>query len=64
MAIRGRFGLVGMFPLPLTSSWCATWLALTKHGGVGESLEMLLIVFTLAGCYASEKVSSSILLCE
>ena len=28
-------GLVGMFPLPLTSSWCTTWLALTKHGGVG-----------------------------
>ena len=40
----GRFGLVGMIPLPLTS---ATWLALTKHGGVGVvgSLEMLLIVF-------------------
>ena len=30
----GRFGLVGMFPLPLTSSWCAHWLALTKRGGV------------------------------
>ena len=42
-----RFGLVGMFPLPLTGSWCATWLASTKHGGVGVvgSLDMLLIVF-------------------
>ena len=45
----GRFGLVGMFPLPLTISWCATWLALTKHGGVGVVglLDMLLIVFFL-----------------
>ena len=43
---KGRFGLVGMFPLALTSSLCATWLVLTKHGGVGivGSLEMLLIV--------------------
>ena len=43
----GRFGLVGLFPLPLTSSWCATLLALTKPGGVGfvGSLERLFIVF-------------------
>ena len=43
----GRFGLVAMFPLPLTSSWCATWLELTKHGGIGiiGSLEMLVIAF-------------------
>ena len=45
----GRFSLVDMFPLPLTRSWCATWLALAKYEGVGVSivgsLEMILIVF-------------------
>ena len=36
------FGLVGMFP-SLIINWCATLLALTKHGCVGVvgSLEML-----------------------
>ena len=45
--ITGRFGLEGMLPLPLTRSWCATWFALTKHGGDDEvgSLESILIVF-------------------
>ena len=43
----GRVGLVGMSPLLLTSSWCATWLALTEHGGIGVigSLDMFLISF-------------------
>ena len=42
-----RFGLDGMVPLPLTRSWWATWLAVTRHGGFDEvgSLESLLIVF-------------------
>ena len=32
---------------PLTRSWWATWLAVTRHGGFDEvgSLESLLIVF-------------------
>ena len=43
----GRFGWDGMVPLPLTRSWWATWLAVTRHGGFDEvgSLESLLIVF-------------------
>ena len=43
----GRFGLDGMVPLPLTRSWCATWFALTIHGGfdVVGSLDSFLIVF-------------------
>ena len=38
-----------MVPLPLTRSWWATWLAVTRHGGFDEvgSLESLLI---LHGC--------------
>ena len=31
----GRFGFVGTVPRPLTSSCCATWFALTRHGGGG-----------------------------
>ena len=31
---RGRFGLDGMVPLPLTRSWCTNWFALTRHGGL------------------------------
>ena len=30
----GRFDVDGMLPLPLTRSWCATWLALTMYGGL------------------------------
>ena len=30
----GRFEVDGMLSLPLTRSWCATWFALTRHGGV------------------------------
>ena len=36
-----------MLPLPLTKSWCETWFALTRHGGlvmVG-SYDSFLIVF-------------------
>ena len=29
-----RFGLDGMVPLPLTRSWWATWLTVTRHGGL------------------------------
>ena len=45
----GHFGFVGISPRPLTSSWCATWLAVTRQGGFGAvgSLEIFLIV-----CYA------------
>ena len=45
----GRFDLVDMFPLPLKSSCGATWLALTKHGGVGivGSLEIVFHAFRL-----------------
>ena len=42
----GHLGFVGISPRPLTSSWCATWLAVTRKGGfeaVG-SLEIFLIV--------------------
>ena len=28
----GHVGFVGIFPRPLTSSWCATWLAVTRQG--------------------------------
>ena len=40
----GYLGFVGI--VPLTSRWCATWLALTRHGGFGEvgSLDSFLIV--------------------
>ena len=27
----GCFDVDGMLPLPLTRSWCATWLALTRY---------------------------------
>ena len=42
----GRFGLVGIVPLLLMSNWRATWIALTRHGGVDEAglLENFLIV--------------------
>ena len=30
----GRFGMDGMVPMPLTRSGCATWFALTRHGGL------------------------------
>ena len=30
----GHLGFVGIVPWPLTSRWCATWLELTRHGGV------------------------------
>ena len=42
----GHLDFVGISPRPLTSSWCATWLAVTRQGGfeaVG-SLEIFLIV--------------------
>ena len=41
-----HLGIVGIVPWPLTSRWCATWLELTRHGGVGEvgSLDSFLIV--------------------
>ena len=42
----GHLDFVGISPRPLTSSWCATWLAVTKQGGfeaVG-SLEIFLII--------------------
>ena len=29
----GHLGFVGISPRPLTSSWCETWLAVTRHGG-------------------------------
>ena len=44
----GRFGVDGMLPLPLLArSWCATFFALTRHGGldVFESFDSFLIVF-------------------
>ena len=28
----GHLGFVGISPRPLTSSWCATWLAVTRQG--------------------------------
>ena len=46
VASTGCFGFVGIVPRPLTSSWCATWFALTRHGGFVEveSLDSFLIV--------------------
>ena len=40
-------GLLDMVPRPLMSSWCASWLELSRHRGVEMlgSLERLLIVF-------------------
>ena len=29
----GHLGFVGISPRLLTSSWCATWLAVTRQGG-------------------------------
>ena len=29
----GHLDFVGISPRPLTSSWCATWLAVTRQGG-------------------------------
>ena len=45
----GHLVFVGISARLLTSSWCATWLAVTRQGGFGaiESLEIFLIV-----CYA------------
>ena len=42
----GHLGFVGISPRPLTSSWCATWLAVNRQGGFEavESLEIFLIV--------------------
>ena len=42
----GHLGFVGIVPWPLTSRWCATWLELTRNGGLGEvgSLDSFLIV--------------------
>ena len=42
----GRLGMHGMLLRPLMSSWCATCLELTRHGGVEVvgSLKRLLIV--------------------
>ena len=41
----GHLGFVCI--VPLTSRWCATWVVLTRHGGVGEvgSLDSFLIVY-------------------
>ena len=41
----GHLGFVGISPRLLTSSWCATWLAVTRQGGLGaiESLEIFLL---------------------
>ena len=41
-----HLGFVGISPRPLTSSWYATWLAVTRQGGfeVVGSLEIFLIV--------------------
>ena len=43
----GRLALLDMVPWSLMSSWCATWLELTRHGGVElvGLLEWFLIVF-------------------
>ena len=43
----GHLGFVGICPRPLTSSWCATWLAVTRQGGFEAvvSLEIFLIVY-------------------
>ena len=47
VGITGCFGLIDIVLLLLMSSWCATWLELTRHGGfeVVASFEWLLIVF-------------------
>ena len=31
----GHLVFVVISPWPLTSSWCATWLAVTRQGGLG-----------------------------
>ena len=43
----GHLGCVGISPRPLTSSWCATWLGVTRQGGTEAvgSLEIFLIVY-------------------
>ena len=42
----GHLGFVSIYPRLLTSSWCATWLAVTRQSGLGdiESLDIFLIV--------------------
>ena len=42
----GHLGFVGLSLQPLTSNWCATWLAVTRQGGIEAvgSLEIFLIV--------------------
>ena len=55
----GHLGFVGISPLPLTSSWCATCLAVTRQGGfeaVG-SLEIFLIVCHAHGVQVANRVS-------
>ena len=39
--------MYGMLPVPLTMSWCATWFALSRHGGLSVvgSFDSFLIVF-------------------
>ena len=43
----GRFGLGGMFLLPLAWIWCVTWFARTRHRAVAVvgSFDSFLIVF-------------------
>ena len=43
----GRFDVDDMLPLPLSRRWCATWFALTRHGGmdvVGSFDSFLLVI--------------------
>ena len=63
----GHLGFVGIYPRPFTSSWCATWLAVTRQGGfeaVG-SLEIFLIdchAFRLFPVRSVDVITSSHLL--
>ena len=43
----GHFDVYGMLPVSLTRIWCATWFALSRHGGldVVGSFDIFLIVF-------------------
>ena len=47
----GQFDVYVMLPVPLTRSWCATWLALFRHGWLDMvgSFDSFLIV-----CHASQ----------
>ena len=48
----GHLCFLGITPRPLTSSWCATWLAVTRQGGFGAVGSAM-----LSGCCQSDQLT-------